>query len=43
MNKMPVSYKTIDEIMTQNPLCEAALSLRTTNSAKAVYHVVMLF
>ncbi len=29
--------------MTQNPLCEAALSLRTTNSAKAVYHVVMLF
>ncbi len=29
MDKIPASYKTIDETMTQNPLCESASSLRT--------------
>ncbi len=29
MDKISASYKTIDETMTQNPLCESASSLRT--------------
>ncbi|WP_375666985.1 MULTISPECIES: hypothetical protein [unclassified Bartonella] len=29
MDKISASYKTIDETMTQNPLCESASPLRT--------------
>ncbi|WP_375636923.1 MULTISPECIES: hypothetical protein [unclassified Bartonella] len=34
MDKIPASYKTIDETMTNNPLCESASSLRTQAAQK---------
>ncbi|WP_375638479.1 hypothetical protein [Bartonella sp. AA16NXGY] len=34
MDKISASYKTIDETMTQNPLCESASSLRTQAAQK---------
>ncbi|WP_375685036.1 hypothetical protein [Bartonella sp. AP172QHHD] len=38
MDKISASYKTIDETMTNNPLCESASPLRTQQRKSGLSH-----
>ncbi|WP_375693176.1 MULTISPECIES: hypothetical protein [unclassified Bartonella] len=38
MDKIPASYKTIDETMTNNPLYESASPLRTQQRKSGLSH-----